>query len=167
MNILPGTYNIIAEEGNGNVQGTGLNEIMGVGTGVAGLDDMYVKQYDNKQFKAGDTLKVTGVSVTLDPKEDKVLVKEATEPIPGHEQTETLTSSPKGDVCTIDSKEVDCKELPKYEELKSNLTVSETVTEKVSLDDDQYVCYIDDVKQDCTELVDYDNLVTTLKTEQV
>ncbi len=165
MTILPGTYNLVAKEGNGNVQGTGLNEIMGVGTGVSGLDDMYVEQYDNKEFKSGDTLKVTGVSIALEPKEDKVMVKEATDPIPGHEQTESLTSSPQGDVCKVDNKETDCSKVAKYDELKTNLAVEDTVTETVTYENDEYVCSIDDLTKDCSKLVDYDNLVKELESQ--
>ncbi len=164
MAIAPNTYNLSAVSGNGNVIGTGINEIMGVGTGVDSLDNMYVEQYDNLKLKEGDNLKVMGVSIALEPVEKQVMVKEATEAIPGHEQTETLTSSPKGEVCTVDGKETDCNEVAKYDELKSSLEVETTVTEAVSYDvDDNYVCTIDGVSEDCNELVDYDNLVAQLE----
>lgn len=165
LQILPGKYDIIAKAGNGNVTGTGLNEIMGLGTGLDTIDGMYVEKYENKDFKVGDTLNVSGVSVDLQPKEDKILIKEATEPIPGHEQTETLTTSPTGEFCAIDGKETNCDELTKYDELIDSLTVDKTVTEKVSYSNDQYQCYKDDLSKNCEDLYDYDNLIKQLDSE--
>lgn len=162
MVIIPGTYNLVAVEGGGNVQGTGLNEIMGT-EDKNDLIDMYVTKYDNKEFKEGDTLTVTSVSIELQPKEDKVLVKEATEAIPGHDQTEVLTTTPNGEVCSIDKEEVDCSQLAKYDELKSSLEVEKTVTESVTLSNDQYTCKVDNINKPCEELIDYDNLEAELE----
>lgn len=164
MVIIPGTYNLVAVEGGGNVQGTGLNEIMGT-EDKNELVDMYVTTYENKEFKEGDTLTVTSVSIELQPKEDKVLVKEATEAIPGHDQTESLTSDPNGEVCAIDGEETDCSELAKYDDLKSSLEVEKTVTESVSFSNDEYTCKVDNATKPCEELIDYDNLVTELEKE--
>lgn len=160
----PGVYDIEVVSGNGNVQGTGLNEIMGT-EDKNSVVDMYVPEYDNKVFAKGDTFTVTGVSLDLKPNEDKVLVKEATDPIPGHEQTETLESSPKGDICSVDGTETDCSQVAKYKKLKSSLTVSSTVTESVTLSNDEYVCKSDANEVDCKDLVNYDNLVKELKAE--
>lgn len=163
MVITPGTYTLIAKEGGGNVIGTGINEIMGLEANDE--YDMYVPQYDNMELKEGNSFTVNSVVIELKPKEDKVLVKEATEAIPGHDQTESLTSSPKGEVCSIDGEEVECSELAKYEELKANLAVSSTVTEKVTYEFEEYVCTSDQKPTDCSELVDYDNLVKQLEAE--
>lgn len=161
MVIIPGTYTMVATSGGGNVQGTGLNEIMGT-EDKNDVIDMYVPQYDNKDFKEGDVLTVTGVSLDLQPKDDKVLVKEAVDAIPGHEQTERLESSPKGEICTVDGAETDCSDVAKYEELKSSLALESTITESVSLSNDKYTCKSDSLTVDCTELVDYENLVNQL-----
>lgn len=162
MVIIPGTYTLVATAGGGNVQGSGLNEIMGTAD-KNDVVDMYVPQHDNKEFKDGDTLTVTNVSLDLEPKEDKVLVKEAVDAVPGHEQTERLESSPKGEVCTVDGDETDCAEVAKYDDLKSSLAVTSTVTESVTLSEDQYICKSDSLTVDCSELVDYENLVDQLE----
>lgn len=162
MVIVPGTYTLVATNGGGNVQGTGLNEIMGT-EDKNDIVDMYVPKYDNKQFKEGDVLTVTGVSLDLEPKEDKILVKEAVDAIPGHEQTERLENSPKGEVCTVDGTETECSEVTKYDELKSSLEIESTITESVSVSNGEYVCKSDASTVDCTELVDYDNLVKQLE----
>lgn len=164
MVITPGTYTLIAKEGGGNVIGTGINEIMGLEANDE--YDMYVPQYDNMELKEGNTFTVRTVVIELKPKEDKVLVKEATEAVPGHDQTETLSSSPKGEVCTIDGEEAKCSELAKYDELKSNLEVSSTVTETVKYEYEEYVCASDQKTTDCSELVDYENLVAQLNSGQ-
>lgn len=161
MVILPGTYNLVAVEGGGNVTGTGLNEIMGT-EDKNDVIDMYVPQFDNKQFAEGDTLKVTGVSLDLEPKEDKVLVKEATEAIPGHDVTESLETTPTTETCKIDNKETDCSELAKYDDLKASLETKSTVTESVTYDNDSYTCTVDGLSKDCDKLIDYDNLKSQL-----
>lgn len=161
--VIPANkYNLVAVEGSGNVIGTGINEIMGPeGTEDFGLD-MYVDRVENKEFKDGDNLSVTGVSIELQPVEDKILVKEATEAIPGEERTEKLESSDKGEVCYIDDKEADCGELGKYDELTSNLEVTGSVTESMSKANDEYTCKIDDKEADCSELIYGDDLKAQL-----
>ncbi len=57
-----GTYDLIPVSGGGNVFGPDLNVIMG----VAG-DDFYTNYYDNKTFRDGQTLEVSGVSLKLIP----------------------------------------------------------------------------------------------------
>lgn len=160
--IAPNKYNLVATQGNGNVTGTGLNEIMGTGSDIDSLNGIYTEKYDNKQFKEGDELNVRGVSLTLEPVEDQILVEEATEAIAGHEQTESLISSPKGETCQIDNEDVECSDLANYDKLKAELAVSSTVTEEVVLEDDNYVCTSDKKKVKCDELVDFENLKTQL-----
>ncbi len=161
MVILPGTYTLVATNGGGNVIGTGINEIMGT-SDKNDVIDMYVPQYDNKEFKDGDTLTVTGVSLDLQPKEDKILVKEATEAIPGHEQTETLQSSKVGEVCSVDGTETDCSEVAKYDDLKSSLETTSTVTESIEYQYEEYTCKIDGSEKNCDKLTDYENLKAEL-----
>lgn len=163
MVIAPGTYTLIAKEGGGNVIGTGINEMMGVEANDE--YDLYVPQYDNMVLKEGDSFTVNSVVIELQPTEKKILVKEATEAIPGHDQTERLESSPKGEVCTIDGEEAKCSELAKYDELKASLEVSSTVTEKVTYEYEEYTCTSDTKVIDCSELVDYDNLVKQIEAQ--
>ncbi len=159
--IMPNTYNVISKQGSGNVIGTGINEIMGEGS--AGFEDMYVNRFDNLKLKEGDSFTTNGVVVELQPKESKVLVTEATDPIPGHEQTETLSVSTFGETCEIDSETVECDKLAKYEDLKASLELSKTVTEKVVFENDNYRCMSDDQTVDCDKLYDYDNLVKQIE----
>ncbi len=164
LTIPAGTYNLVAVSGGGNVTGSGLNEIMGTAD-KNDVIDMYVPQYDNKTFADGDTLTVTGVVLDLEPTEDKILVQEATDAIPGHEQTETLEVTPTSEICTVDNEETDCNEVAKYKDLKSSLETTKTVTETVSYEYDEYTCAVDGLSKDCSELVDYDNLKAELDTQ--
>ncbi len=69
-----GVYDLVPVSGGGNVQGSGLNEIMGVGG-----NDFYTNYFDNKEFKAGDSLKVSGVSLKLVPQtNDKFFIPDGT-----------------------------------------------------------------------------------------
>lgn len=63
----PGTYNIVATGGNGNVNSDnmfngGLNEIMGTTN-----DGLSIAQYNNAVFENGNTLSISGTSVQLVP----------------------------------------------------------------------------------------------------
>lgn len=63
----PGTYNVIATGGNGNVSSDnmfsgGLNEIMGTTN-----DGLSITQYNNAKFEDGTVLTVSGTSVHLVP----------------------------------------------------------------------------------------------------
>lgn len=63
----PGTYNIIATGGNGNVSSDnmfegGINEVMG-----ATNDGFSITQYNNASFKEGNVLTISGTSIQLVP----------------------------------------------------------------------------------------------------
>lgn len=63
----PGTYNVIATGGNGNVNSDnmfsgGLNEIMGTTN-----DGFSIAQYNNAVFEVGNVLSISGTSVQLVP----------------------------------------------------------------------------------------------------
>lgn len=60
----PGTYNLIAVKGGGNVIciESGLNAIMGIKN-----DDFYQKEYSNIKFKEGDVLTINRVTIDLIP----------------------------------------------------------------------------------------------------
>lgn len=63
----PGTYNIVATGGNGNVSSDnmyegGLNEIMGTTN-----DGFSITQYNNASFKEGNVLTISGTSIQLVP----------------------------------------------------------------------------------------------------
>lgn len=63
----PGTYNVVATGGNGNVNSDnmfngGLNEIMGTSN-----DGLSITQYNNAIFEDGNVLSISGTSVQLVP----------------------------------------------------------------------------------------------------
>lgn len=63
-----GTYDVVAVKGNGNVSSDnmysgGLNAIMGVSS-----NEMYEKEYKNIKLPSGTTLKISGVTIKLVPK---------------------------------------------------------------------------------------------------
>ena len=63
----PGTYNVIATGGNGNVSSDnmyngGLNEIMGTSS-----DGLSIAQYNNASFQDGNVLTVSGTTIQLIP----------------------------------------------------------------------------------------------------
>jgi hypothetical protein len=64
-NFPAGTYNLAAVSGGGNVTDDSsdmLNAIMGTDN-----NDMYVKTYQNVDFKTGTKLTISGVTISLTP----------------------------------------------------------------------------------------------------
>lgn len=119
FSIPAGTYNLKAIQGQGNVSGCGLNEIMGSTDG-----EYSVKNFDNAELNAFDILNISGVQLELEPKEKEVVVKEATAAIPGETFEETYTVSDSEGatpVCTSNSENVDCSDLTKLKELKQDI----------------------------------------------
>lgn len=152
--IPNGKYTLIATKGGGNVIGSGLNEIMG----IASKGDMYVPSYDNATMESAEALKITGVSLDFKPVEDKVLVKEAQAEIPGSEVTEKIYVYPDREVCYKDDEVLECAKLEKYDELKADLSSSETIKESVSYLNDEYTCYENKTEIDCSLILNYDQL---------
>ncbi len=158
--ILPGTYDIKAVFGGGNVSGSGINEIMGTAD-KNDLIDMYVPNYDNANLQDGKTLNISGVQLEITPKE-KILVSEATDAIPAKDVVEKLTLLNDVETCYIDNEETECSNLTKYDDLKSSLAANGVYTEKLSDTLGTETCYKDDKTVDCTELYDYDALKTQI-----
>lgn len=125
--IPAGVYNLKAVKGSGNVSGSGLNEIMGADGG-----EYSVKTFDNADLNEDAKLTVTGVQLELEPKEKKVIVKEATDEIPGEKIEESYTITDEEGaipVCTSNSEEVKCSDLKKIEELKKDVEKQEKSNE--------------------------------------
>lgn len=118
--IEAGTYTLNAISGSGNVQGTGLNEILCLNNDT-GIDGFCTSTYENKKFSTNNELKLSGVQIQLVPKESKVLKSPAVEAEPAKTVTETLTIDDGVESCKIDDEQVDCTKLIKYEELTKQI----------------------------------------------
>ncbi len=126
--IPEGTYNLTAVKGGGNVQGSGLNEIMGTEGG-----NFYVKNYDNAQLISGRTLSLNGVSLELEPKEKEIVVQEAVEAVPSEEIVETYTiTNEEGatPTCTINEVTKNCDSLKNLDKLEEDISSQMTENEK-------------------------------------
>jgi hypothetical protein len=121
--IEEGVYNLVAIEGGGNVQGSGLNEIMG--TAAENTYGNYVPNYDNATMEFGKILKVSDVAVQLTSKDKPKIISEAV--IAKPETTIDITYKmnynqvTEEHSCTKNFTTVDCESIPSYEIMKAKI----------------------------------------------
>jgi hypothetical protein len=151
--IPGGTYDLVAIEGGGNVQGSGLNEIMG--TPEENTNGHYVPNYDNALLTTGQTLVVSDVALQLTNTAAPKLITPAVVAKP--ETTINVNYEMIYDqendsyTCKQMSGEVNCETLPVYDELNTKI---ETQKGKIS----EPVTGVDASADTYYEIVNYDDL---------
>lgn len=150
--IPPGTYNLIATKGGGNVQGSGLNEIMGVDN-----NDFYVKNYDNARLTEDSTLTISGVSLDINELKGK-LVSPAIAATEEKTHTEIIDYNEFEKVCYIDDTLTDCSKL---ESIDINNLIGKkisTTTETLSIFGTDETCKSDSKTINCSNMKSYSKL---------
>ncbi len=115
--IMPGTYNVVATDGEGTIQETtdlAINEMMGKFE-----DEYYVTNFDNLTLEQGMVLNTDGVAVDLNPTQKTVVTVEAVDPVAAYDVTERIEVDSDGtETCYINDELVlICQRLQEYDSL--------------------------------------------------
>jgi hypothetical protein len=112
--------------------------------------------FNNISVKEGSSIEVMGDTLAFSGKGE--MISPGTPVTPAKIVEEQLISNEFEDVCYIDSSEVDCVTLTKYDELSSSLEKTGVITEKVVIFGDTETCSIDGLTKPCAELKSYERL---------